>query len=170
MGHVPAASWTGSSRASRRMTPSPSAIPRGPRGTPRASCSPTSTTGRTATTRVKAIAIPPGWKSLIILPVDHSFAHTAGLYTALVCGLSLYFVDSRGGGIGNAPQHPHQPAGGPAALHLHRPLALRQPHEEDHRRGRGKGRAHREALQGRNRRRHRNERKRLQSPWLPRRS
>ncbi len=49
---------------------------------------------------VKAIALPPGWRSLIILPVDHSFAHTAGLYTALVCGLSLYFVDSRGGGIG----------------------------------------------------------------------
>jgi long-chain acyl-CoA synthetase len=49
---------------------------------------------------VKAIAIPPGWKSLIILPVDHSFAHTAGLYMALVCGFSMYFVDSRGGGIG----------------------------------------------------------------------
>lgn len=49
---------------------------------------------------VKAIAIPPGWRSLIILPVDHSFAHTAGLYTALVCGFAMYFVDSRGGGIG----------------------------------------------------------------------
>jgi long-chain acyl-CoA synthetase len=31
--------------------------------------------------------------------VDHSFAHTVGLYTALVCGIALYFVDSRGGGI-----------------------------------------------------------------------
>jgi long-chain acyl-CoA synthetase len=49
---------------------------------------------------VDAFAIPAGWRSLIILPVDHSFAHTAGLYTALVCGLVLYFVDSRGGGIG----------------------------------------------------------------------
>ncbi len=49
---------------------------------------------------VKAIPLPPGWRSLIILPVDHSFAHTSGLYTALVCGVSLYFVDSRGGGIG----------------------------------------------------------------------
>jgi long-chain acyl-CoA synthetase len=48
---------------------------------------------------VKAIAIPQGWKTLIILPVDHSFAHTAGLYTAMVCGVTLYFVDSRGGGI-----------------------------------------------------------------------
>ncbi len=49
---------------------------------------------------VKAIPLPPGWRSLIILPVDHSFAHTAGLYTALMCGVTLYFVDSRGGGIG----------------------------------------------------------------------
>jgi long-chain acyl-CoA synthetase len=49
---------------------------------------------------VKAIPLPAGWRSLIILPVDHSFAHTAGLYTALVCGVALYFVDSRGGGIG----------------------------------------------------------------------
>jgi len=47
-----------------------------------------------------AIQFKPGWKSLIVLPVDHSFAHTAGLYTALLCGLSLYFVDSRGGGMG----------------------------------------------------------------------
>jgi long-chain acyl-CoA synthetase len=48
---------------------------------------------------VKVIAIPQGWRSLIILPVDHSFAHTAGLYTALVCSIALYFVDARGGGI-----------------------------------------------------------------------
>ena len=34
------------------------------------------------------------------LPVDHSFAHTAGLYMSLVCGFTLYFVDSRGGAIG----------------------------------------------------------------------
>ncbi len=49
---------------------------------------------------VKAIPLPPGWRSLIILPVDHSFAHTAGLYAGLVCGVTLFFVDSRGGGIG----------------------------------------------------------------------
>jgi len=48
---------------------------------------------------VAVIRIPEGWRSLIILPVDHSFAHTAGLYTALICGLALYFTDSRGGGI-----------------------------------------------------------------------
>jgi long-chain acyl-CoA synthetase len=49
---------------------------------------------------VKAVPMEPGWRSLIILPVDHSFAHTAGLYTALVCCVNLSFVDSRGGGIG----------------------------------------------------------------------
>jgi len=49
---------------------------------------------------VKAVPLEPGWRSLIILPVDHSFAHTAGLYTALVCCVNLSFVDSRGGAIG----------------------------------------------------------------------
>ena len=48
---------------------------------------------------MKSIVIPPMWRSLIILPVDHSFAHTAGLYTALLCGFAMHFVDSRGGGI-----------------------------------------------------------------------
>lgn len=42
---------------------------------------------------------PDHYKSLIILPVDHSFAHTVGLYLALLGGFALYFVDSRGGGI-----------------------------------------------------------------------
>lgn len=44
-------------------------------------------------------ADPYHYRTLLILPVDHSFAHTVGIYTALVCGISLYFVDSRGGGI-----------------------------------------------------------------------
>jgi long-chain acyl-CoA synthetase len=42
---------------------------------------------------------PIHFRTLLILPVDHSFAHTVGLYTALVCGIALYFVDSRGGGM-----------------------------------------------------------------------
>lgn len=33
----------------------------------------------------------------VILPLDHSFAHTVGIYCGVLCGLSLYFVDSRGG-------------------------------------------------------------------------
>jgi long-chain acyl-CoA synthetase len=43
---------------------------------------------------------PYYYRTLIVLPLDHSFAHTVGLYTALLCGISLYFVDPRGGGIG----------------------------------------------------------------------
>jgi long-chain acyl-CoA synthetase len=48
---------------------------------------------------IDAVPIPPGWRSLVILPVDHSFAHTAALFEALVCCIALYFTDSRGGGI-----------------------------------------------------------------------
>jgi long-chain acyl-CoA synthetase len=48
---------------------------------------------------IDAVPIPPGWRTLVILPVDHSFAHTALLYEALVCCIALYFLDTRGGGI-----------------------------------------------------------------------
>jgi long-chain acyl-CoA synthetase len=51
---------------------------------------------------------PIHFRTLLVLPVDHSFAHSVGLYTALLCGISLYFVDSRGGGIAtlrNIPQN-----------------------------------------------------------------
>ncbi len=43
--------------------------------------------------------LPPHYKTLLVLPVDHSFTHTVGIYTALVRAIALYFVDSRGGGI-----------------------------------------------------------------------
>lgn len=33
----------------------------------------------------------------VVLPIDHAFAHTVGIYCGVLCGLSLYFVDSRGG-------------------------------------------------------------------------
>ena len=36
------------------------------------------------------------FETLIVLPVDHSFAHTVGIYTALLQGITLHFVDSRG--------------------------------------------------------------------------
>ncbi|MBR4267014.1 MAG: AMP-binding protein [Bacteroidales bacterium] len=36
-------------------------------------------------------------KSLVILPLDHSFAHTICFYLAVFCSMSIYFVDSRGG-------------------------------------------------------------------------
>ncbi|MFP4444559.1 MAG: AMP-dependent synthetase/ligase, partial [Spirochaetia bacterium] len=44
--------------------------------------------------------IPLGYSTLLILPCDHSFAHTVGLYAALLRGITLYFVDARGGPMG----------------------------------------------------------------------
>ncbi|MBK9292533.1 MAG: AMP-binding protein [Bacteroidetes bacterium] len=38
-----------------------------------------------------------GDRLLIILPLDHSFAHTVGIYACAVKGLSIFFVDARGG-------------------------------------------------------------------------
>ncbi|MCX6226465.1 MAG: AMP-binding protein [Bacteroidia bacterium] len=43
--------------------------------------------------------VAEGDRLYIIIPLDHSFAHTVGIYAALLKGLSLYFVDSRGGGV-----------------------------------------------------------------------
>jgi len=48
---------------------------------------------------VKTFQIKEYISTLLILPTDHSFAHTVGIYTALVKGLSLHFVDARGGGM-----------------------------------------------------------------------
>lgn len=39
------------------------------------------------------------YRTLLVLPCDHSFAHTVGIYAALLRGISLYFVDARGGGM-----------------------------------------------------------------------
>lgn len=43
--------------------------------------------------------IPYGLKTLVILPVDHSYAHTIALYASLIRKFSLYFVDARGGNM-----------------------------------------------------------------------
>lgn len=40
-----------------------------------------------------------GDRLYIILPLDHAFAHTVAIYAGLLRGLSLYFVDARGGGL-----------------------------------------------------------------------
>ena len=48
---------------------------------------------------VEAFQVPLGFKTLLILPCDHSFAHTVGLYAALLRGISIYFVDARGGSM-----------------------------------------------------------------------
>ncbi len=39
------------------------------------------------------------YRLMIILPLDHSFAHTVGIYASLVRGLAIYFVDARGGAM-----------------------------------------------------------------------
>lgn len=46
---------------------------------------------------INMFEVPYNFSTLLILPCDHSFAHTVGLYAALVRGISLYFVDARGG-------------------------------------------------------------------------
>jgi long-chain acyl-CoA synthetase len=46
---------------------------------------------------IKVVHINRGWKTLIMLPLDHSFAHTVGLYMLAEIGATMYFPDSRGG-------------------------------------------------------------------------
>jgi len=46
---------------------------------------------------VNTVYIPENWRTLVILPIDHSFAHTVALYIALERAISLYFVDARKG-------------------------------------------------------------------------
>ncbi len=50
-----------------------------------------------ASDAAKVVDIKTGWKSLIMLPLDHSFAHTVGMYIFLQNGVCMYFVDARGG-------------------------------------------------------------------------
>lgn len=54
---------------------------------------------------------PEGLRALMMLPVDHSFTHTVAIFTALTCGVALYFVDARGGSMGlvrNIPRNIHE--------------------------------------------------------------
>jgi len=44
-------------------------------------------------------SVPPQSKMFVILPLDHSFAHTAGTFVGLQIPVSLYFLDTRGGGV-----------------------------------------------------------------------
>jgi long-chain acyl-CoA synthetase len=48
---------------------------------------------------VKLFDVPPASKLFIILPIDHSFAHTAGIYVGLIIPLRIYFLDTRGGSM-----------------------------------------------------------------------
>ncbi|MFP4362482.1 MAG: AMP-dependent synthetase/ligase [Spirochaetia bacterium] len=47
---------------------------------------------------VETFEVPYNFSTLVFLPIDHSFAHTVGIYAALMRGISLYFVDARKGG------------------------------------------------------------------------
>lgn len=38
-------------------------------------------------------------ETLVILPLDHSFAHTVGIYASLSKGITMHFVDARGGSM-----------------------------------------------------------------------
>jgi len=42
---------------------------------------------------------PLKFRTLLILPADHSFTHTVAIFTALTCGVSLYFVDPGTSGL-----------------------------------------------------------------------
>ncbi len=43
--------------------------------------------------------LPEGFRTLLVLPLDHSFAHTVGIYISLLKGIAIYFVDARGGSV-----------------------------------------------------------------------
>ncbi|WP_422478489.1 AMP-dependent synthetase/ligase [Pleomorphochaeta sp. DL1XJH-081] len=46
---------------------------------------------------VKLFKLPDAeFETLVVLPVDHSFAHTVGIYTSMLRGITLHFVDARG--------------------------------------------------------------------------
>ena len=51
------------------------------------------------TDAIETFKVPDNYKTLLILPCDHSFAHTVGIFAALLRGISLYFVDAQGGGM-----------------------------------------------------------------------
>jgi long-chain acyl-CoA synthetase len=48
---------------------------------------------------ISVFKIPENFSTLLILPVDHSFTHTIGIYASLLKGISLFFVDARGGNV-----------------------------------------------------------------------
>ncbi len=46
---------------------------------------------------IELFKVPDDFKTLVILPIDHSFAHTVAIYAGLLRGIQLYFVDYRDG-------------------------------------------------------------------------
>ena len=111
---------------------------------------------------------PYYFTTLLILPVDHSFAHTVGIYAALALRHIPLFRGSPGRRHRHTAQHPDQPQGSGTHLPADRPRPVREFHEKDHLRRGGKGRLHRKALQGGHTGGHRHQRQRLQSGSLRR--
>ncbi|MDA3808847.1 MAG: AMP-binding protein [Spirochaetaceae bacterium] len=56
---------------------------------------------------VEMARLPEKVSTLVILPIDHSFAHTVALYAAYLVGMTLYFVDARGGASSILRNVPH---------------------------------------------------------------
>jgi len=48
---------------------------------------------------VDLFQMPLGLRTLVVLPIDHSFAHTVALYGAFLTAMHLFFLDSSGGGL-----------------------------------------------------------------------
>ena len=48
---------------------------------------------------VELFQMPYGLRTLVILPIDHSFAHTVALYGAFYRAMHLFFLDASGGGL-----------------------------------------------------------------------
>lgn len=49
---------------------------------------------------VQVFEVPKAaYSTLLVIPCDHSFGHTVGIYAALARGITIHFVDSRGGGM-----------------------------------------------------------------------
>ncbi|MCL2834419.1 MAG: AMP-binding protein [Treponema sp.] len=59
-----------------------------------------------AANSIQIVQVEKGWKSLILLPLDHSFAHTVGLYIFLIRGMTMYFPDSQGGPLASLRNMP----------------------------------------------------------------
>ena len=49
---------------------------------------------------IKLFDLPDAtFETLVVLPVDHSFAHAVGIYCSLLAGITLHFADARGSNL-----------------------------------------------------------------------
>lgn len=52
-----------------------------------------------STEALEFVKLDTGIKLLVMLPIDHAFAHVVGIYISLLCPIEIYFVDSRGSAL-----------------------------------------------------------------------